>query len=431
MAVSTETLREWVVDARKRTLRLAATLEADQLLGPRSPIVNPPLWELGHVAWFQERWVLRHAAGRRTLRPDGDALYDSAAVPHDVRWDLPLPSLDETVAQLSAVQDAVLERIAEERPGDEYFVLLSVYHEDMHAEAMAFTRQTLAYGRPTLGPPRGPGSRSDADGSIAGDVAVPGGTFVLGSRREEPFVFDNEKWAHAVELAPFSIARAPVTQLGYLEFVEDGGYRRPELWTSEGWRWREQARAEHPVYWRREGRDWMRRDFDAWLPLEPNRPVVNVSWHEANAWCRWARRRLPTEAEWEAAASACEDGRGRLAPAKRRYPWGDRPAGPARANLDFRALAAADVGDLPEGDSALGCRQLLGNVWEWTASDFLPYAGFSPDPYKEYSQPWFGTHKVLRGGSFATTSRLVHCAFRNFYTPDRRDPWAGFRTCAS
>jgi iron(II)-dependent oxidoreductase len=157
---------------------------------------------------------------------------------------------------------------------------------------------------------------------------------------------------------------------------------------------------------------------------------VNVSWFEADAWCRWAGRRLPTEAEWEAAASATPAPGGGVAPGRRRHPWGEGAPSPSRAHLDFGALEPLDVGALPDGDGALGCRQLLGNVWEWTASDFLPYPGFAPDPYKEYSAPWFGTHKVLRGGSFATTSRLVHGAFRNFYEPHRRDPWAGFRTCA-
>jgi iron(II)-dependent oxidoreductase len=319
----------------------------------------------------------------------------------------------------------VLERL--ESPAlDLDLVLLGVLHEDMHAEAMAFTRQTLGYPRPPLGAPR---AADRGGGPLPGDVVVPGGPFQLGSRPEDPQVLDNERWAHAVELAPFAIARAPVTQGEYRVFVEEDGYARPELWTAEGWRWREEVRAEHPVYWRRDGAKWLRRDFDAWVPVEPDRPMVNVSWHEAGAWCRWAGRRLPTEAEWEAAASLPPPRPGRPA-AKRRHPWGDAPATPARAHLDFASLEAVDVADLTDGDAASGCRQLLGNVWEWTESVFLPYPGFSPGAYREYSAPWFGTHRVVRGGSFATTSRLVHCAFRNFYTPDRRDSWIGFRTCA-
>jgi iron(II)-dependent oxidoreductase len=150
--------------------------------------------------------------------------------------------------------------------------------------------------------------------------------------------------------------------------------------------------------------------------------VIHVNWYEADAYCRWAGRRLPTEAEWEAAAAGPDP--------KRRFPWGDEPPDPTRANLDGTALGCCDVAACPAGDSGFGCRQMFGNVWEWTASDFGPYPGFVPDPYKEYSQPWFGTHKVLRGGAWPTRARLLRTTWRNFYTPDRRDVWAGFRTCA-
>jgi iron(II)-dependent oxidoreductase len=419
-----ETITAWISDARARTLDLAAALAPGDLLGPRLAIVNPPLWELGHVAWFQEKWVLRHAAGRQPLRADGDSLYDSTAIPHDARWGLPLPSLDETLAYLRAVQEAVLDELGRRPDQDLYFARLAVYHEDMHFEAMAFTRQTLAGG-----PPLARTSPAQSAGPLPGDVPVPGGTFQLGAAPGEAFVFDNEKWAHPVELAPFSIARAPVTQAQFAEFVDDGGYRRRELWSEAGWRWREVAGAERPVYWERRREGWFRRDFERWLLVEPHRPMVNVCWFEAEAWCRWARRRLPTEAEWEAAAAGEPGPDGRLAPRKRRFPWGDDPPTPRRALLDARALHAIDAGALPDGDSAFGCRQMVGNVWEWTASEFLPYPGFVADPYREYSQPWFATHKVLRGGSFATPARLLRNTWRNFYTPDRRDPWAGFRTC--
>jgi iron(II)-dependent oxidoreductase len=427
-------LAGWIGDARRRTLALASALDPGSLLGPRLAIVNPPLWELGHVGWFQERWVLRHAGGRGPLRADGDALYDSAKVPHDARWTLPLPSLPETLAYLAAVERAVLEAV--NRGADPYFVRLAVFHEDMHVEAMAFTRQTLGQSAPPLATaaPAGPPEDDAGTGTGAwpGDAHVPGGTFLLGASPEEPFAFDNEKWAHPVELSPFAIARAPVTQAEFAAFVDDGGYRRQALWSDAGWRWREGVRAERPAYWERRGRDWARRDFDRMVPLEPHRPMVHACWYEAEAFCTWANRRLPTEAEWEAAAAGAPGPDGRLAPAKRRFPWGDAPPTPDRAQLGggTRALQAIDVGALPGGDGAFGCRQLFGNVWEWTASDFLAYPGFVIDPYREYSEPWFGTHKVLRGGSFATAPRLLRNTWRNFYTPDRRDPWAGFRTCA-
>jgi iron(II)-dependent oxidoreductase len=221
-------------------------------------------------------------------------------------------------------------------------------------------------------------------------------------------------------VAPFAIARAPVTQAEFAAFVDDRGYERQKLWDAAAWEWRQLNDAAHPVYWRRQPGGWLRRDFDRWLPLEPHRPVLHVSWHEATAYCRWAGRRLPTEVEWELAAAGS---------AKRRFPWGDEsPAG--QANLDSVRLCCADVAAFADGDSPFGCRQMIGNVWEWTASDFLPYPGFVVDPYREYSQPWFGTHKALRGGCWASRGRLLRNTWRNFYLPGRRDIWAGFRTCA-
>ena len=206
--------------------------------------------------------------------------------------------------------------------------------------------------------------------------------------------------------------------------MEDGGYEREALWSGGGWRWRQDTGAAHPVYWRRAEGGWERRDFDRWVALEPDHPVLHVSWHEAEAWCTWAGRRLPTEAEWEMAASATS------AAGRRCFPWGEAPPTPARANLEGNAGGLLDVAALPDGDSAWGCRQMFGNVWEWTASDFGPYPGFVPDDYRDYSEPWFGTHKVLRGGGWMTRARLLRNTWRNFYPPDRRDVWAGFRTCA-
>ncbi|MBW3596530.1 MAG: SUMF1/EgtB/PvdO family nonheme iron enzyme, partial [Planctomycetes bacterium] len=213
---------------------------------------------------------------------------------------------------------------------------------------------------------------------------------------------------------------------------EEGGYGRREFWSEAGWKWRESTATMQPTYWRRKGAgEWERRDFDRWRPLEPRRPMIHVNWFEAEAWRRWARRRLPTEAEWELAASAVSNPPDGVAiKRKQRFPWGDDPPAPDAANLDGCRLGAVDVHQLPGGDSVFGCRQMIGNVWEWTASNFLPYPAFTPDPYREYSRPWFGTRKVLRGGCWATRSRLIRNTWRNFYTPDRRDVWAGFRTCA-
>ena len=427
-----ETLAEAVSEARRRSLELISDLSDEQLIGPRLAIVNPLQWEIGHVAWFQERWILRHAAGQNPQRADGDVLYDSAKIPHDTRWDLVLPSRTETLDYVTSVGDRVLALLSQARISDEmeYFIRLAVFHEDMHDEAFTYTRQTLEYPPPRFFSPPSP-PRVDG-GPLPGDVLIPGGTFMLGAIAELPFVFDNEKWAHPVELGSFAIARAAVTQDEFREMVDDGGYGRKDLWSDAGWRWKEQASASHPLCWRRtpDG-SWQRRDFNRWVSLEPHRPVVHVNWFEADAFCRWAGRRLPTEAEWELAASGEPASEGHtLSARKRQFPWGDSLPTPERANLDWRAMGCLDVGALPASDSAFGCRQMIGNVWEWTGSDFVPFPGFAADPYREYSVPWFGSHKVLRGGCWVTRSRLIRNTWRNFYQPDRRDVWAGFRTCA-
>ena len=445
-------------DFRARTLALVEDLSEEQLIGPRVPTVNPPLWEIGHVAWFAEFWLLRHLKKRTPLLKNGDALYNSTDVAHDTRWELLLPERARTLDYMSEVFDRTAEYIdgrTELSPDEFYFYLLALFHEGMHAEALAYTRQTLAYAPPKFLDTYSCGTRDT--GSCAGDVEIPGGVYLIGATPDFPFVFDNEKWAHPVELESFRLSRAPVTNSEFLAFVEAGGYREPRFWSTEGWQWlntggapqleksfskffnkniNEQpevteftARVDHPIYWRRDvSGSWLQRIYDGYGPLQNDLPIVHVSWYEAEAYCNWAKRRLPTEVEWETAASAMKaDG----SPASRRYfPWGDHAPTPNHANLDWRAGGVVQVGAHADGDSAYGCRQMIGNIWEWTASDFQPYPGFRADPYKEYSEPWFGTHKVLRGGCWATSSYLIRNTWRNFYTPDRRDVWAGFRTCA-
>jgi len=426
-----------LTDARARTLALVADLTDEQLIGPHLPIVNPLLWEIGHLAWFQEQWVLRRVGGGQTLLKNADSLYDSARVPHDDRWTLPLPSRTDTLRYMEQVLERILDRLAHIELNEEeiYFHRLVTFHEDMHAEAFTYTRQTLGYPSPPLVTPNaGECSVGDEIGRPwPGDVEIPGGIYMLGGTLDLPFVFDNEKWQHPVRVRPFRIARAPVTNVDFAKFVDDGGYQRPELWSESGWAWRDRANAKHPVYWQRApARSWLRRTYDRVAPIEEHLPVIHVNWYEAEAYCRWADRRLPTEAEWEMAASSEPNSDGQaLRMQKRRFPWGNDPPAPDRANLDTRAVGCIPVNLLAAGDSAFGCRQMIGNVWEWTADDFGPLPGFTVDPYKEYSEPWFGgTHKVLRGGAFATRSRLIRNSYRNFYTPDRRDVLAGFRTCS-
>ncbi len=421
-------------DARKRELELFSDLTEEQLVGPAMPDIEPPLWEVGHVGWFQERWILRRLDGAEPLSPEADQLYDSFNIANARRWTLHFPSRNETLNYLAVVLDHCIERLDEREPSDEeiYFYRLATYHEDMHGETLTHIRQTLGYAAPTLSKSGGPETPASPEpGFELHDVEVPGGTYRLGATPDIPFVFDNEKWAHSVALRPYRISATPVTNAEFQRFVEAGGYQQRELWSDDGWQWRLEAKAEHPVYWQRVGDRWLWRQFDALGPLEPFQPMIHVNWYEANAYCAWAGRRLPTEAEWELAASAecAADGRG-ISDLKRRYPWGDEIPSPERANLDSAAMGCLDVRALPAGDSAFGCRQMIGNVWEWTADTFEAYPGFELDPYDTYSAPSFGQQKVLRGGCWATRSRLIHNTVRNFYTPNRNNIFAGFRTCA-
>jgi iron(II)-dependent oxidoreductase len=416
-------------DTRAHTRRLTDDLSTDQLMGPMLPIVNPVLWEIGHVGWFHEYWTLRHAHGDAPLLERGDRLWNSSTVAHATRWDLDLPDRNGVFGYMTDVLERQVDRLGGgvEAPA-RYFYELAIRHEDMHVEALAYTRQTLGYPRPQgLGDPPAHGP-----GAWPGDVAVPGGRWRLGSTPADGFVFDNEKWAHEVDVAPFRIAKAPVTNAEFAAFVDAGGYHRREFWSAAGWDWRERRGAERPVYWlAKDGDSWTWRRYREVEPLAPNAPAMFVNWYEAEAWCRWAKRRLPTEAEWDVAAvgEASADG-ARLAERKRRWPWGDATPMPESANLGLACDGALDVAACAAGDSAFGCRQMIGNVWEWTASDFAPFPGFAADPYEDYSQPWFNTRKVLRGGAFATSARIARPGYRNFFTPERNDVIAGFRTCA-
>ena len=425
-------LQDWAAEARARTIELVDDLTDRQLRVQQIPIVNPLDWEIGHVAYFAELFALRARHSRPPRLPAADALYDSISIAHDVRWDLPLPPRSRLYAYLREVRDDLLDYIAtsELDPEARYRCLLAVYHEDMHTEAVTYTRQTMGYAPPALSAAARAPERNA--GALPGDARVPGGRFRLGAEPDAGFVFDNEAWAHEVAVEPFAIALAAVTQEEFARFVEDGGYENRLHWCDAGWAWRVSAGATRPLYWRRGARGgWERRDFDRWVALEPHRAMIHVCWYEAHAFARYRGRRLPTELEWEVAAAAepTADGR-RLAAAKRRYPWGSGPPTPERVNMDWAAMGALDVAALPAGASAFGCRQMLGNVWEWTADTFAPYPGFEAGPYREYSVPLFGSTKVLRGGGWPTRSRLIRNTWRNYYEPHRRDVWAGFRTCA-
>ena len=430
--VPSDRLAAMMRDARKRTLELIDGLDAEQLIGPKLPTVNPLQWEIGHVAWFHEFFILRQLYGAPRILANGDSIYDSIAIAHETRWDLPLLPMAETLDYMETVLNRLVDRLPAGAASetDSFLYQFATFHEDMHDEAFTWARQTHGYPTPRF--EDGPNGAGDAitGGGLPGDVEIPGGTFNLGAAPEAPFLFDNEKWAYPVTVAPFLMARAPVTNRAYAEFIADGGYASESFWDADGWQWREEASATHPVYWLSDGDGgWGVRRFDETYDLAPDQPVIHVCWHEANAYCRWAGRRLPSEAEWELAAITRPERRDGLL-VKQRYPWGDDDPEPAHANLDGFALGCVDVAAHAAGDSAYGCRQMIGNVWEWTSDTFGPFPGFAPDAYKEYSQPLFDQTKVLRGGAWTTRGRMITGTYRNYFGPDRRDVFAGFRTCA-
>jgi gamma-glutamyl hercynylcysteine S-oxide synthase len=293
-----------------------------------------------------------------------------------------------------------------------------IQHEYQHQETILATLQLRDGAYPIADDPD-----PRAEPPVQEEVLVEGGPFVLGTDHEA-WAYDNERCAHEVELPAFWIDTMPVTNAAYLEFVEAGGYEEPRYWSEDGWAWRTETRAQRPQFWQRGASGWTRARLGHREPVPPNEPVQHVCWFEADAYSRWAERRLPTEAEWEKAATWTPEQE------KRRYPWGDEEPGPADANLGQRRFRPAPVGSFPAGMSPWGCHQMLGDVWEWTSSDFLPYPGFQAFPYREYSEVFFGSeYKVLRGGSWATHPLVARATFRNWDYPIRRQIFAGFR-CA-
>jgi iron(II)-dependent oxidoreductase len=420
--------------ARGRTLELIEPLTDEQLERQHNPLMSPIVWDLGHIANFEELWSIRALDPGARVGPETqarDAMYDALSHPRATRRRLPLPDRDGCLRYLEEVRVETrrrLHRIGFD-PGDPlvadgYVYKMIAQHEAQHTETILQTIQLivdLVYEPARRREPLAAALPVEAEFAV-----IPAGPFLMGTD-DRAFAYDNERPQHLVELPRYRIDLAPVTNAQYLAFIEDGGYRRRELWTEDGWRWLAAAGVEHPAGWvRNPDGTWSERTFGRVARLVLDRPVIHVSWYEAAAWARWAGKRLPAEAEWEKAAAW--DLEKRVA---RRFPWGDMPPTEDHANLDQRTLAPAAVGAYPRGRSFFGCHQMIGDVWEWTASDFVPYSGFQAFPYREYSEVHFGRgYKVLRGGSWATQPIAIRNTFRNWDLPERRQIFAGFRCAA-
>jgi gamma-glutamyl hercynylcysteine S-oxide synthase len=380
-------------DARDRTLGLFAAYEATLGPGlrcPRSHEVNLPLWELGHIGWFTDWWIARNperalgieanpfVARLPARRANADALYDSSNVAHATRWTLDLPDASATRAELQSSLEETLALLSAAPQDDTalYLFRLSLFHEDMHTEAATYMAQTLGFDPFS----HGAGAHPVPGAGQNQELQLPATEWRLG-RSGGGFSFDNECVGETVALAATGIDSAPVTWARYLPFVESGAADQRSFWSNAGWSWRKAQANGLPRYLRHSAAGWEAKRFGVWQALDLEESAVHLTLHEAEAWCRWAGRRLPSEAEWEAAAH--------LLPG---FQWG--------------------------------------SAWEWTASEFRPFAGFEPHPYRDYSAPWFDGRPVLKGASPATAPRMRHPRYRNFFTADRNDIMAGFRSAA-
>jgi gamma-glutamyl hercynylcysteine S-oxide synthase len=431
-SLSEDDLKQYVADqlerGRSRSIALTTdVLDERELLAQHSTLMSPLVWDLAHVGNYEELWLLREAAGIEAMRPELDSLYDAFEHPRATRPSLPLLEPAEAGSYIGLVRRKVLDALervrlepASELLGSGFVFGMVLQHEHQHDETMLATHQ-LRRGEPVL--PSTDALPAPPALLTSTEVLVPAGPFTMGTSTDA-WALDNERPAHEVHLASYSIDTVPVPNAAYRAFVEAGGYDDERLWTEAGWSWRCRSGKRAPAFWLRDGGSWRRRRFGRVEPLPDDEPVQHVCWFEADAYARWAGRRLPTEAEWEKAASWHAATR-----TKTRFPWGDDAPTAEHANLGQTRYRPVAAGSFPAGAAACGALQMVGDVWEWTSTDFAGYPGFRAFPYKEYSEVFFDQgYKVLRGGCWATDPLACRTTFRNWDHPIRRQIFSGFRT---
>lgn len=410
-----------------RTRALIDDLDDKQLDVPYHRGINPPIWELGHAAFFYEYFLLRELGQAEPRMPGYDEVWDSFEIQHRNRWQKDVVPDRETASDYyRRVLDETRKRLSVDSldPHEHYLCQYCIAHQNMHIESLVWARQTLGYPAPAS---TAKVSHRPARSGLTGDTQISEGSYPIGMPAEHRlsatsmFSFDNERPGFEVHLDSFTISKTPVSNREFLDFLEDDGYQKPELWSYGGRWWLQEEKPEHPIYWRRKrGDHWQLRRFDRWIDLPLQAPVLHVSYWEAEAYCNWAGRRLPTEHEWEAAARGRE---GLL------FPWGKK-MDPTRGDLDVEQMGGGAVDAYSAGASPSGCLQMIGTAWEWTTNQYLPYDGFKVDMYPYMSTLQFGDHKTTKGGSCATSSCLIRNTYRQAYLPGRRDVFTGFRTCA-
>lgn len=422
---------------RARTLRMFELASEEDLQVSPGFGFRPIIWHLAHIGVFEAYWLLQKLKGEEAPDERYQRIFDPISTPREDSRNLPRQS--EMTAYLASVRERVLRHLfetefaaADPLARDAYIFRLVLEHEQQHQETLVYLFQLLAPGKKR--PPADIQMPGKLAGRDSGDDVLPSsgqmaslaeGDFQLGATGEG-FAYDNELPPHTVYLPAFKIDKLLTTNGEYAHFIEEGGYRRREWWSAEGWDWKQRENWNAPLYWMQQNGQWrVQRMFDEGL-LEREHPVWGVSWYEADAYARFMRKRLPTEAEWEKAAGGCASGQ-----EKRRFAWGDEEPTPALANFDYHFWGTSAVGSFPQGASACGCLDMTGNVWEWTSSPFLGYPDFKAFPYPEYSAEWFdGDHRVLKGGSWATQASTLRISFRNFFRRHFRIAFAGIRCAA-
>ncbi len=417
-------------EARNRTLLLVTDLSDADLHRQHDPLMSPIIWDIGHIAHFEELWLTRNLEGPIEFS-EMPGMYNPFEHPRATRASLPIPPLSQMLDRLNEIRERVLQRLDsiefdETNPllarGYVYHMVLQ--HEYQHNETILQTLQ-LKQGEPYLPPRRSYRDDSINAGQWNGMVTIPAGRYSIGTD-DRSEAYDNERPRHSIQLGAFEIDRSPVTNGDYLQFIADGGYSEPIHWSGAGRKWLAESGAFAPKYWNRDGDAWMSRSMDRIAAVNPDKPVCHVCFHEAEAFAAWAGKRLPTEPEWEVAASWDP-----VTGSNRIFPWGDTISS-AKANVDQLRFDTSPIGSYESNVSPLGCYGMIGDVWEWTSSDFCGYPGFESFPYREYSEEFFGSdYKVLRGGSWATRPGAIRNSFRNWDYPIRRQIFSGFRCVRS
>lgn len=426
---SISTIVDLLTEARARTLLLISPLSEEDLLRQHDPLMGPIMWDLGHISHFEELWLLSNLEGEIEFG-EMPGMFNPFENPRSVRGKLDLPNLRATLDALADTRARVLRALQHADFAstnallrDGYVYRMVLQHEYQHNETILQTMK-LKQGEPYRAPRAtqfAPASMSFARDAM---VRFQGGRVQIGTK-DRTAAYDNERPQHEIDVPPFSIDVTPVTNAAFMEFTDAGGYSKREYWSDAGWAWLQDAAVEAPKYWEREGATWRERSYDRLEAPIADAPVCHVSWHEAEAYARYAGKRLPTEHEWETAATWDSANN-----AKRAYPWGDDAPTVMHANVDQLSFGAAPVGTYELNVSPMGCYGMIGDVWEWTSSSFAPHPGFEVFPYPEYSDVFFGEdYKVLRGGAWATRPGAIRGTFRNWDYPIRRQIFSGFR-CA-